>query len=391
MKTKILIILFVFASLLVHCEENAPKLILLNKETIQEDIKEIKNSNIILQSGVVYKTEDAQEILIKDKTEIGLLPILLLNNGSMIYTSDLILTNNVFAYKMLEIELKTSCDLVNGVLFKNLSNENSVIWKKHFLSTQRKSDLIFVLKEDKLISIEAVIGDIDKDKIKLHWDGQDKTISLDKVIGILFASVSNEQDYNYEITCIDGSRFRFDFLSLDAEGICKAYLSEDKELLKISSTNIHRIVFNNHKVVFLSNLEPIEESSKGFLISYLKNWEKNQNIWKKPMFIAGKSYQNGIGMHSTCQLKFLIPKGSVQFISDYGIDDCVVNRSGCIFKILVDKKQFLNESLSSLSGVKTIIIDLPVESKEISLIIEPGLNLDVGDLGVWGSARFIKK
>lgn len=384
-------ILAFFILLNVQSEEILPKLFLLNKDIISEEIKEIKNAKIVLNSGKIYNVEDSQEVFIQDKSEAGSYPLLLLNNGSMVYTKDFVLFNNIITYNFFGTQTKTNCDLVKGILFKNLSNDNSKIWKNYFITAQRKSDLIFVLKDDKFIPIEGVVREIDADKVKIQWEGQDKSIALDKVIGILFATISNETEFNFEIICIDGSKFRFDSLSMGSDGVCDARLIGEIVFARIAKSNIHRIVFNNRKTIFLSNYEPIEESSKSYMIFYQKNWDKNQNLWKKPLLIGGKSYINGIGVHATCVLKYSIPKGAIQFVTDYGIDDCIVNNAGCIFKIVIDKKEYLNEKVNSSSSVKTLIIDLPLNSQEITLIIEPGLNLDIGDFGVWGSARFIKK
>jgi hypothetical protein len=378
-------------SQIVYGEDSHVKLLLLNKDVINEDVKEIKNSKITLVSGAIYDTSDSQEIFIKEKTDIGSYPLLLLNNGSMIYTKNLELYDNLVTCIFMGSQIKINCDLVKGVLFKNLSKENSNVWKTSFVLQQRKSDLIFVMKEDKLIAIEGVIREIDKDKVKIQWEGQDKSIALDKIIGILFATVSDDFEVIYEIICVDGSKLRFYNLEMKADGNCETKLNNTLDFISISKTNIHRILFNNRKTVFLSENEPVEEVSKNILIFPLKNWEKDQNIWKKPLAIGGKLYANGLGVHSTCHLKYFIPDGSVQFISDYGIDDCVVNKAGCIFKVLVDKKEYLNESVNSASGVKSITIDLPLNCREITLVVDSGLNLDIGDLGVWGSARFIKK
>lgn len=392
MKTNLIVIfLVIFIFQISNGEETLVKLFLLDKKIINEDVNEIKDSKIILKSGETYNIEDSQEIFIKEKTDLGSYPLLLLNNGSMIYSKELELYENVVTYKFFEDQTKVNCDLVKGILYKNLSNENSKIWKASFLSDQRKSDLIFVMKDDRLISIAGVIREIDKDKVKIQWEGQDKSIALEKITGLLFATVSDDSEVNFELICVDGSKLRLNSFVMHLDGACGINFKDGLDFISISKNIIHRIIFNNRKTVFISSFEPIEEINKNILIFSQKNWGKDQNVWKKPLAINGKQYPNGLGVHSFCKLKFVIPKGSVQFISDYGIDDCVDNKAGCVFKVFVDSKEYLNESVNSSSGVKSLTIDLPLNCQEITLIVEPGLNLDIGDLGVWGSARFIKK
>lgn len=387
-------ILFIILSLLIfqkiYCDESTAKIILNNKSIINEGIKSINEKNVVLESDKVYKNEDIQEIYFRNKGENNNSTVLLLNNDALLYFNEFLYIDNKASFNFLNENIELPIGLIKGIIYKNTSNENSKVWKKSLSLENRKSDTIFVLSGEKLLAIEGIIKEIEKEKIKIFWDGKDKTVSLDKVISVLFASAPEKLNINYEVQTVDGSKIYCNSLLMNNEIKCKIGFSDNEEDFYISSAHICRIIFNNRKATYISLLEPIEVVSDKLIVDVNSYWEKDQSIWKKPLSIGNKIYAKGLGVHSYCKLKYKIPEGSIQFCTDFGIDNEVVNNSGCIFKIIIDKKVFMEEVLKSADGAKSVSIDLPNKSQEIILIVEPGPNLDIGDHGVWGNARFIK-
>lgn len=390
MKNKIVFIfLFNFFFQFISGDDSQIKVILNDKRIINEEVKSIDEKEIELASELKIKNSDVQEIFFRNKSEKSPATILILNNESLLYLNDFYFVENKVNFSFLSEDIEIPIGVIKGVLYKNLSKENVIIWKRSFALEIRKTDMIFVLKDNVLIPIEGIIKEIDNDKIKIFWGGNDKTISLDKVSGVLFASEPENSTLNFEVQTIDGSKIFCHSVFLNKNNMCKINF-KDEEGFSISGSKISRILFNNRKSIYLSSLEPIEVVTENILIELSSNWEKDQSIWKKTLGIGTKTYSKGIGVHSYCKLKFKIPENCIEFITDFGIDKEVENNSGCVFKIMIDKKVYLDEVVKSSDGAKNLRIELPKESQEIILLVEPGLNLDIGDHGVWGNARFIK-
>lgn len=386
------VLLFAACSLLFNCliaDDNELKITLNDKRIIKGEIKQIDSKNVLLKSGESFKNEEIQELFFRSKSESNSFSVLLLNNDSLMYFNEFQFLDNKISFGFINETIELPLSIVKGLIYKNPSTENIKVWKKFLALDVRKTDIVFVLKDEKLIPIEGIIKEVEKDKIKINWDGNDKTISTEKVMCILFASSSDKFTSNFEIQTTDGSKIYCSNINIMDE-VCNIGFSQEEDNLHLSSLKISRILFNNRKFIYLSSLEPLEISTDKILIDVASYWEKDQSVWKKPLSIGNKSYTKGLGVHSYCKLKYKVPEGSLQFITEYGIDSEVVNKAGCVFKILVDSKIYLDEKVNSFDGVKSIKIDLPINSEEISIILEPGPNLDIGDHGVWGNARFIK-
>lgn len=370
-------------------DDNEIKLTLNDKRIFKGDIKQIDDKGVVLASGESFKNDEVQEVFFRNKSESSNMPVLLLNNDSLLYFSEFQYLENKVSFGFLNETVELPLSIIKGLIYKNPSSENIKVWKKFLAQDVRKTDIVFVLKDEKLIPIEGIIKEIEKDKIKINWDGNDKTISIEKVMCLLFASPIEKFASNYEIQTIDGSKIYCSNVILKND-LCNIGLLQDEVNLNVSKLKICKVIFNNRKLIYLSSLEPLEISTEKILVEVGSYWEKDQSIWKKPLAIGNKTYSKGLGVHSYCKLRYKIPEGSLQFITEYGIDNEVFNRAGCVFKIMVDSKIYLDEAVNSFDGVKSIKIDLPNKSEEISIILEPGSNLDIGDHGVWGNARFIK-
>ena len=371
MRNKSILILSIFMLLFINlcAEETTPKVILNDKTIINEKVKAIDDKGVVLDSGINYKSEDVQEVFLRIKSELNSGSLLLLNNESMIYFNELTFIDNKISVDLLSKKINLPIGNVKAIIYKNMSGENNKVWKKYFAEEIRKSDIVFVLKDEKLIPIECVIKEIEKDKIKILWDGKEKAINTEKVVQVLFASISGDNSVKYELQIIEGTKIVCQSLKMNSEGIVTIGFSNKDETIILSETDISRILFINRKITFLSTLEPTEIISEKILIELNSYFEKNQSIWKKPLSIAGRVYVKGVGVHALCKLKYKIPEGSIQFITDCGIDSEVINNSGCIFSVIVDKKVFFKEILKTSDGAKNVIVDIPANSQELILIV----------------------
>ena len=78
------------------------------------------------------------------------------------------------------------------------------------------------------------------------------------------------------------------------------------------------------------------------------------------------------------------------FAATIGIDDQAGKEGDCVFRVESDGKTLLTKRMSAGDKPERLRVDLP-NSRKLVLEVEPGENLDLGDVANWCEARLIRE
>jgi NPCBM/NEW2 domain len=166
-----------------------------------------------------------------------------------------------------------------------------------------------------------------------------------------------------------------------------------KLTLKLAGVSALRVV--NGKVVFLSEMKPEKVEQKPFIqgLPFIWAWRRDQDVFRKPLRLGGKSFSRGLGMAAYTKLIFRLDGKYKRFKAAAGISDSVAAGGKTVFKVLVDGKARFDNTRKPLSkGAKLRMVDVEVSgAKVLELVVDFGPDgSDLGDIGGWGEARLIK-
>jgi len=115
----------------------------------------------------------------------------------------------------------------------------------------------------------------------------------------------------------------------------------------------------------------------------------NRSIREKPLAIAGRAFERGVGSHARGELWIDLAGGSDRFQASVGIDDNADGAGTVIFKVLVDGKQAFDSGVMK-PGQAAKSIDLDLRGAKLMLLLAEdagdGVNYDHAN---WCDARFI--
>lgn len=115
----------------------------------------------------------------------------------------------------------------------------------------------------------------------------------------------------------------------------------------------------------------------------------DKTIQGKPLSIAGKAFDKGVGTHANSVMYIALKKGASKFIAYVGVDDEVGSHKGIIeFRLYGDDRKLWSSSIMkagepakkvnvNLEGVETLILAVNSASD--------GINYDHAD---WSQAKF---
>lgn len=152
---------------------------------------------------------------------------------------------------------------------------------------------------------------------------------------------------------------------------------------------VRHVVLSNPRVIQLADMEPVRTETQSILDV---DWpmRRNLNATGRTMRLGGKEYTNGIGVHGRSVLTFRLNRRYVHFAAVVGIDDAVAPNGSAVFSVLLDGRR-MYESGALRGGDAPTAVSLDVSNaEEMTLVVEPGGDLDLGDHANWADAVLLK-
>jgi len=144
------------------------------------------------------------------------------------------------------------------------------------------------------------------------------------------------------------------------------------------------------RVQYLSQLTPIDVKEQTILAPP-QPYQLDRNCQKGSLFIAGKRYPWGIGVHADSELTFPINKRFKEFRADVGVDSGVDDRGSVIFEVLGDGKSLYRSPVVRGSDKTPRPVKVTVANvSRLTLKVTNAGDLDLGDVANWGAARVLK-
>lgn len=250
-------------------------------------------------------------------------------------------------------------------------------------------DMLFVLQEgDKLSTVRGLLESIHAGGCTFNWRERSVQIDRERAFGVVLATGAGtppKPDLRCELT--DGSVWAGSIAGGDKDAI-RLDLAGGQSI-KIPLDRIAAMRFRNERLTFLSDLEP---ASYEFTPWGITRWpyRKDRSVANRPMWIDGRSYERGIGMHSQSKLVYELDEPFTTFAATIGLDDAVGSRGSVIFRVLVDDAEAFNSGpIGGSDEGREVVVPL-AGGQRLALVVEFGDDLDVADQADWGNARLIK-
>jgi hypothetical protein len=153
---------------------------------------------------------------------------------------------------------------------------------------------------------------------------------------------------------------------------------------------IKRVESRGAQLVYLSDLPPgVYEVQT--LVGAAWDYGVDRGLLSEALVLAGRTYERGLSMPSQSRLTFPLGGRYVQFAADVGILDEAAAQGTATVRVLVDGV-VVWERDHVRTGASPIQVQVSVERADrLTLEVDYGANLDIGDHVGWGSARLVRR
>jgi hypothetical protein len=134
--------------------------------------------------------------------------------------------------------------------------------------------------------------------------------------------------------------------------------------------------------VYLDALEPL------FVAQGYGTLQRNRSVWEKPLSIAGRGFQRGIGTHAPARIVYNLGGAYRRFQSWVGADEAT--GPTVTFEVRVDGRSVWRSGLMERSTpAKRVDVDV-TGAKRLVLIVGDGGNGLVSDHADWADAMLLR-
>ena len=310
-------------------------------------------------------------------------------DGGVVFCSEVSVTDERLKVESTSGTWEFPLDTVQAIAW-NINQEISQLLSE----PSKKDDVVVVKTKRGQQFVNGLLESIDGTHVHVNYEGKSRKISRAIVQAIVTADLKIKPPVGAKVSVFtaDGSKLVGTLNSMDS-GMFKMNLSGGN-IFNVKVKNICRVTVQSDRIVYLSELEPIEvEQSSQFAAA--RKWKRNTSVAGNPMQLrfhsTGRvvSFDHGIGTKPYSMLSFENTKNYDQLRAIVGIDSDARGRGDCEMIVRGDGIQLWAQRVRGSDDPDAIVIDITGVNK-VSLIVLPGENFDLGDHANWADARFTK-
>lgn len=251
-----------------------------------------------------------------------------------------------------------------------------------------EKDSLLVVVEGKVQTLSGLVSEWKAGGVTFDWEGQSREILYSRVYGVVLAQLGPAHDATGECTIAttDGSTITGRVAGL-ADG--KLAVTIDKNVnLSIPWDAVRSVSIKSDRLVYLSDLKPVDAETRP-VVTLPRPWQADRGVMGGPLTLGDQKFEKGLGVMSRTQLVFMQPTGFDALAATIGLDGSAQGRGNCEFRVLVDGREVFRETITGKTPPKEIRVST-AGAQRVSLIVEPGEDLDLADHADWCDARFLK-
>ena len=249
-------------------------------------------------------------------------------------------------------------------------------------------DRVFVVDDSgQISSIRGLVDSLTDEQLIVEINGQKNPIRRSRIYGIVVAQPATAEAPPRILAVFrDGSQLGGDLLELAA----------GKAMLRLPSSGLAQFAWDrvasvrvrSRRVAFLSELKPAAEEQEPIVTPPLPV-RRNKSVSGQPLTLGTRIFESGLGVHARSRLTFSIEQKWNVFAATIGLDAASGGKGDCIFTVLADGQSLFSRRMRGSDEPYELRVPVAGRS-ELTLLVEPGEDLDLADHADWCDARLIK-
>lgn len=264
-------------------------------------------------------------------------------------------------------------------------------------------DVVFVEKDNQVKAVKGIATGLDADSLKFKYDGQERQIKLERVVGVVLAERERPIEKNlYEtltltsgdalsgrILSLQDGRFAVALLAAAAGGGGDGAGAPVQAGAAVPLAQVAKIDIRNGRLVCLCDLKPTTVIQTPYF-DRLMPYQVDKSLAGGPLVLTDGTVARGIAVHSRCILTYDLAGAFSKLKTKVGFQQPEGRAGRAALRVLGDGKVLWADD--DLKGdAKPTPLDLSIEDiKTLTLEVDYGKDQDVADRVIWAYPRLLK-
>lgn len=247
-------------------------------------------------------------------------------------------------------------------------------------------DVAIVTKGEEALPLRGAIRAMEPQRVVFAWKGRDLSAPWEKLAALQIGRPL-PRGASGLAHMSNGEVFAGRVVSGDREAI--VLKSSSYEALRLAWPDLERIELASERVRYLSDAQPARYEFEPFLE---RRWlaARDRTLSGQPIRLGGKTYEKGLTLHSRALLSYSLGGAFRRFAATIGVPDELGAIGAATVRVIGDDK-VLWEAADVRGGESPREVSVEVAGMaELSLVVEFGANLDIGDHISFANARVIR-
>lgn len=258
-------------------------------------------------------------------------------------------------------------------------------------------DTLLVRGRDQAVSLVqgTATGFVDG-RLQFDYEGRSGNIVQARLVGLVFARQPARAPVREPFQVVElatGERLAGAWTGLTAESLELTTSWGERALLPASV--IAQVQFRNGRLVYLSDLEPVEVEEVGYFGRTFSH-RRDQAQDGGPLRLGGQAYRKGVSVHARTVLTYELDGPFATFRTLLGFADSAAPQGRVAIRILGDGRELFSQAdfrAVDAEGKRTapLTVEVPLDAiKRLTLEVDFGKHEDVGDRLIWADARLYR-
>lgn len=247
-------------------------------------------------------------------------------------------------------------------------------------------DFLIAVREGRTVVLPGALERLTPEEWSFRVGQKLQTATLDKAYAIVLGGLAGEKAAPVTVRLAAGRMLAGRIVTASPAELLLDVGALGR--LRLPWAKIRQVLIRSERVVHLSELEP-ESVEHRTLFGTSWPVRRDRNVTGGPMLLAGRRFDRGVGVHAYTAMTYDLQGRFEQFTAVIGIDDSVAPHGRAIFRVLCDGRTVFESEPIVPGQSRTVRIDLTGVSR-LTLICDPGDDLDFSDHGNWCAARLLR-